>query len=150
MAHLLEEYKGRGQQLENRPCEIQYLLWDCPHKEKVMKVKQVSLQCGIGMCPAVFEVVSECALGACPTVFEAGPSGMKQNDQQPEAGAVGFHQEPQQMVMGTASFNNAEGDLIIVGYVLTPEELRAVAHKISKDAETAVRVPKSLIASLKF
>ena len=66
-----------------------------------MKVRQISLECGIGMCPTVFQVSPECGLGACATVFEA------------------------------------EGDLIIVGHVLTPEELRAVAHKVKAGQETA-------------
>ncbi len=79
-----------------------------------MNVKQISPQCGLGLCPTVLQISPDCGIGACPTAFEA------------------------------------EGDLIIVGHILTPEELRAVAHKINPGEETAVRVPKSLIADLKF
>ncbi|MBI4088875.1 hypothetical protein HY415_02160 [Candidatus Kaiserbacteria bacterium] len=43
-----------------------------------------------------------------------------------------------------------EGDLIIVGFIPTSEELNAVAHGLKSGEEVAVRVPKSLIAGLKF
>lgn len=44
---------------------------------------------------------------------------------------------------------SAGDDLIIVGPVLTSEERKAVARKVN-DGETAVRVPRSFIASLKL
>lgn len=47
-------------------------------------------------------------------------------------------------------FETTDGDLIIVGATLTSEERRAVARKMNLDGETAVRIPKSLIANLKF
>ncbi len=77
----------------------------------------------------VKQISSECGIGACPTVFQISP----------ECG-IGM----------CPTVFNADGDLIIVGSVLTSEERRAVAHKVNPDGETAVRVPKSLITSLKF
>lgn len=47
-------------------------------------------------------------------------------------------------------FEDGKGDLIIVGTLLTPEEKTAIAHKISMGEETAIRVPRSLIAGLKL
>lgn len=49
-----------------------------------------------------------------------------------------------------AVFESSEGDLIIVGAVLTTEESAAVAHRIQPGTETAVRVPRSLLAQLKL
>lgn len=81
-----------------------------------MKVmRQISPECVIGSCPAVFEVIAECGIGTCPTVLKA-----------------------------------SNGDLVIIGWLLTDEERQAVGHHIKAGEETAVRVPKSLIASLKF
>jgi hypothetical protein len=94
-----------------------------------MKIRQISPECGLGMCPAVFAVASECALGACPTIFQISPD-------------CGIGACPTAFVAGD--------DLIVVGAVLTAEETQAVAHKIKAGEETAVRVPKSLIARLKF
>lgn len=77
----------------------------------------------------VRQISPECGIGMCPTVFQISPDcGL---------GAC-------------ATVFEAEGDLIIVGTVLTAEELGAVAHKVKSGEEMAVRVPKSLIAGLKI
>ena len=41
-------------------------------------------------------------------------------------------------------------DLIVVGSVLTAEELKAVTHRIKPGEETAVRIPRSLLVGLKL
>lgn len=81
----------------------------------------------------ITELASVCVAGPCPTVFEVGPAGIRDVD----VATIGF-------------FHDQQGNLIIVGAILSPEELRLVAHKVKKGEETAVRVPKSLIARLTF
>lgn len=77
----------------------------------------------------VIQLSPDCGVGPCPTVFQVSP----------ECG------------IGTCpAVFDKEGDLIIIGSVLTQEELGAIEHKVEPGRETAVRVPKSLIASLKF
>lgn len=77
----------------------------------------------------VRQISPECGIGACPKVFQISP----------ECG-----------IGSCSTVFSADGDLIIVGSVLTSEELQAVAHKVKQGEETAVRVPKSLITSLKL
>jgi hypothetical protein len=77
--------------------------------------------------------LASCALGACPSVFEITPEPMQ----------CGFGACP-------SAFENEQGDLIIVGSLLTEEEKRAVAHKINQGEENAVKVPRALVAGLKL
>lgn len=49
-----------------------------------------------------------------------------------------------------AVFQGDEEDLIIVGAMLTAEELVAIANRLDVKTETAVRVPRSLLAQLKL
>lgn len=77
----------------------------------------------------VSKISRECGIGTCPAVFQISP----------------------ECVIGSCpTVFSADGDLIIVGSVLTAEELKAIAHKFKPGEEVAVRVPKSLISGLKF
>lgn len=76
------------------------------------------------------KISSECVVGACPAVFEVIAQC-----------GVG---------MCPTVLSAPDDDLLIVGRTLTDEEFKAAAPHIRAGEETAVRVPKSLIAGLKF
>lgn len=73
--------------------------------------------------------LSQCGPAGCPSVFEVIAS-------------CGIGMCPTVL--------KADDDLIIVGRVLTDEEGKAAAPHIKAGEETAVRVPRSLIAGLKL
>lgn len=77
----------------------------------------------------VKQVSPDCGFGACPAVFEI-------------ASECGIGACP--TVFGTDS----EEQLIIVGAVPSPEELRAISHRAGP-GETAVKIPKSLLDGMK-
>lgn len=74
--------------------------------------------------------LSQCGPAGCPAVFEV-------------IAGCGIGMCPTVLKV-------ADGDLIIVGRVLTDEEHKAAALHIKVGEETAVRVPRSLIAGLKL
>jgi len=80
----------------------------------------------------VRRISPECVIGSCPAVFKV-------------IAECGIGACP-------AVLQSSDGDLVIVGRLLTDEECQAIACciKVKVGEETAVRVPKSLIASLKF
>lgn len=77
--------------------------------------------------------LASCGLGMCTSVFEITPHSME-------------------CALGAcpSAFENEKGDLIIVGTLLSIDEKAAVAHKINPDKESAVKVPRALIAGLKL
>lgn len=75
----------------------------------------------------------QCMVGACPAVLEVKELAVE----------CGVGPCP-------SVFERGEDDLIVIGAILTAEELQAVAHRIKPGAETAVRIPRSLLAGLKL
>lgn len=78
----------------------------------------------------VRQISSVCVIGPCSAVFEV-------------IAECGIGTCP-------AVLQVSDGDLVIVGRTLTDEERQAIGCRIKAGEETAVRVPKSLIAGLKL